>query len=447
MARSEFSQYSSSPEQMEVFVPGQAGGRRRAIRILAVAVVLAVALVVTLVSTSNHGSADEQANTEELWNTHTYYNVFSDVSTSNSHPHKWSKKQVRDKLADLMKDNEKFSKEFADSQKEQDDEIKKVIKEISKVKKMPGPPGPAGSPGHPGPPGADGAPGTHGRHGAPGPPGPAGADGVRGPQGPPGPKGDQGERGEPGIQGPPGADGPAAPMPTALAVPGLPAPGQEKEALFPAGSKGYVQVKPWDHAPSDKVTVMYWAKTSSKNAGTVFSYATTRGDNELLIYNTKSLYLYVGQSHASMGFGIADGKWHHVAVTWRSDTGAYVSYHNGVKVRSGTVKKGFKIRNSGSLVLGQEQDSHGGRFDPGQAFTNGALARLYVFDDALSADKIADYMKGGLTGSEPGLALGLRFTGSSPIVDFSPNHVDMVVKEGVNFAPVTFSASGKPESR
>eukprot|EP00294_Goniomonas_avonlea_P008221 CAMPEP_0114551600 /NCGR_PEP_ID=MMETSP0114-20121206/6691_1 /TAXON_ID=31324 /ORGANISM="Goniomonas sp, Strain m" /LENGTH=708 /DNA_ID=CAMNT_0001736447 /DNA_START=1 /DNA_END=2127 /DNA_ORIENTATION=- len=203
----------------------------------------------------------------------------------------------------------------------------------------------------------------------------------------------------------------------------LPAHGREKVAVFSHASDGFLRAKPWNHAPQRAVTIMFWARTTQRNPGTVFSYATRHGDNELLVYNTHKLALYVGQQARNLGFGISDGKWHHVAVTWQSSNGRWVSYLDGRRKSSGQgLRKGFKIRRGGSLVLGQEQDSHGGRFDKNQALKDGGLARLAVFERVLSARQIAQYMRRAFDGSEAGLVLGMRFTGSNPAVDFSPFH-------------------------
>lgn len=50
-------------------------------------------------------------------------------------------------------------------------------------------------------------------------------------------------------------------------------------------------------------------------------------------------------------------------------------------------KKGHTIRNEGSLVLGQEQDSIGGGFETAQSF-KGMLSRVNVWDKVLTEAEI-----------------------------------------------------------
>lgn len=63
------------------------------------------------------------------------------------------------------------------------------------------------------------------------------------------------------------------------------------------------------------------------------------------------------------GVGANDGKWHHIAVTWRSYDGQTKLYDNGYEVWSVTRAKGKLIPSGGTLVVGREQDCEGGCFD------------------------------------------------------------------------------------
>ena len=65
-----------------------------------------------------------------------------------------------------------------------------------------------------------------------------------------------------------------------------------------------------------------------------------------------------------------DGVWHHLVVTWKSTGGLIRVYKDGVLAYTNPipVQDGASITTGGTLVLGQEQDSVGGGFDPSQAF-------------------------------------------------------------------------------
>lgn len=58
-------------------------------------------------------------------------------------------------------------------------------------------------------------------------------------------------------------------------------------------------------------------------------------------------------------------------------------------MKKGTLKKGYTIRERGTLVLGQEQDSVGGDFDKKQSL-KGMLSNVNVWDRVLSATHIKD---------------------------------------------------------
>lgn len=52
-----------------------------------------------------------------------------------------------------------------------------------------------------------------------------------------------------------------------------------------------------------------------------------------------------------------DGAWHHICLSWEKSSGSRKLYKDGVIKQEGTnFKRGHTIRQSGTLVLGQEQD-------------------------------------------------------------------------------------------
>ena len=82
--------------------------------------------------------------------------------------------------------------------------------------------------------------------------------------------------------------------------------------------------------------------------------------------------------------------WHHICASWESKTGSWQFYKDGIKAKDGTgFKKGYKIREGGTLVLGQEQDSVGGSFETTQSL-KGMLSNVNVWDRVLSATHIKE---------------------------------------------------------
>ena len=85
-----------------------------------------------------------------------------------------------------------------------------------------------------------------------------------------------------------------------------------------------------------------------------------------------------------------DGVWHHICASWESSSGSWKFYKDGDLKQQGTnFKRRYTIRQGGTLVLGQEQDSVGGGFDTSQSF-EGMLSNVNVWDQVLSEAQITD---------------------------------------------------------
>lgn len=186
---------------------------------------------------------------------------------------------------------------------------------------------------------------------------------------------------------------------------------------FTGGVGSYLIVNPWNSAPSTAVTISLWMKSSDTvNAGSLFSYA-KQVDNDLLLYNTQDLALYVTGQAAASAITLSDGLWHHVVATWRSSDGAGRFYVDGQLIWTTTLAVGASLGNGGSLVLGQDQDSIGGGFSGPQSYI-GVLDELAIWSRVLSDQEIAALWDNGqgsfyrTTGSF-GAAISLKLTDPS----------------------------------
>ncbi|KAL4422517.1 hypothetical protein ABPG75_008714 [Micractinium tetrahymenae] len=124
--------------------------------------------------------------------------------------------------------------------------------------------------------------------------------------------------------------------------------------------------------PPDEITVELWMRsTDTCRMGVPFSYAApgsgyTKNDNAFLLFNYNSFGVAVMEDEGGLadhlsGISATDGRWHHIAVTWRSSDGQTKLYDNGVwSVIRG---QGARITSGGTLVVGREQDCEGGCFD------------------------------------------------------------------------------------
>ncbi|XP_070541623.1 uncharacterized protein [Ptychodera flava] len=140
------------------------------------------------------------------------------------------------------------------------------------------------------------------------------------------------------------------------------------------------------------LTACIWVQINETGHDAAFvSYATSEHENEFLIYYyCVGFHVYIdGVLLVIRTAPIDDGAWHHVCVTWSSSDGGWKYYHNGVISKEGS---GFQtwhaISSGGFLVLGQEQDAVGGRYDARQAMV-GSLTEFNLWSRSLTADEIA----------------------------------------------------------
>ncbi|KAG9334925.1 hypothetical protein JZ751_006322, partial [Albula glossodonta] len=105
---------------------------------------------------------------------------------------------------------------------------------------------------------------------------------------------------------------------------------------------------------------------------------------------------------AQLPLSVGDGRWHHICVTWTTRDGYWEAYQDGEKLGSGeNLAPWHPIKPGGAIILGQEQDIVGGRFDATQAFV-GELSQFNMWDRVLRAADIeamancSSYMPGNV---------------------------------------------------
>ncbi|XP_040212725.1 neuronal pentraxin-2 [Rana temporaria] len=140
-------------------------------------------------------------------------------------------------------------------------------------------------------------------------------------------------------------------------------------------------------------TICMWLKSSaSPGIGTPFSYAVQGQANEIVLieWGNHPIELLVNDKVAQLPFSIGDGKWHHICITWTTRDGMWEAYLDGVKLGSGeNLAPWHPIKPNGILILGQEQDTVGGRFDATQAFV-GELSQFNIWDRVLKTEDIVN---------------------------------------------------------
>ncbi|KAL1255253.1 hypothetical protein QQF64_013314 [Cirrhinus molitorella] len=139
------------------------------------------------------------------------------------------------------------------------------------------------------------------------------------------------------------------------------------------------------------LTVCLWLKGGSgPGIGTPFSYSVPGQANELVLieWGNNPMELLVNDKAVTLPLSLTDSKWHHLCVTWSTRDGMWEAYLDGVKRGSGeNLSPWHPIKPGGVFILGQEQDTLGGRFDATQSFV-GEMSDLQLWSRMLSSAEI-----------------------------------------------------------
>ncbi|XP_044182013.1 neuronal pentraxin-1 isoform X2 [Acropora millepora] len=146
---------------------------------------------------------------------------------------------------------------------------------------------------------------------------------------------------------------------------------------------------------SSAFTICFRVRTTDKtgNDRTVVSYSLLRNFNEIVVNKMSAIQLFINERVVKTGVSVNDGKWHHVCTSWESADGSWNLYKDGSLGASGSrLKTGYKTKTDGILIIGQEQDAFGGRFDSNQNYI-GELTGLNIWDRVLSPNEITNMSK------------------------------------------------------
>ncbi|KAJ0005942.1 hypothetical protein NQD34_015836, partial [Periophthalmus magnuspinnatus] len=121
------------------------------------------------------------------------------------------------------------------------------------------------------------------------------------------------------------------------------------------------------------------ATSSHQNSFTIFKKQRT---DEVQVFVRDSLAVFYGQEYSI-------NSWQAICSTWDSRTGLTQIWVNGTP-SSRKFTTTAHINGRIIIVLGQEQDSHGGSFYIKQCYA-GMMADLHMWDYALSPDQIHNY--------------------------------------------------------
>eukprot|EP01137_Pigoraptor_chileana_P019241 Opistho-2@79985 len=179
--------------------------------------------------------------------------------------------------------------------------------------------------------------------------------------------------------------------------------------------------------PSDEITIEFWTKYvndfkyKSRSGYCIISYASdsvvsganTYKDDNVITWSTfgDKMAIYVlpsankGKTFNPPSAPALDyNSWHHWAVSYNRTNGFIGIYFDGAVLLETTSAdlKGVAMPATGAFVVGQDQDSLYGGFDPTQAFV-GYIDELRIWSTTRSAAQIQANKDTVAVGNEPGL--------------------------------------------
>ncbi|XP_077024295.1 neuronal pentraxin receptor [Tamandua tetradactyla] len=139
-------------------------------------------------------------------------------------------------------------------------------------------------------------------------------------------------------------------------------------------------------------TTCMWLRSRSGGTGqgTPFSYSVSGQANEIVLLETghDPMELLINDKVAQLPLSLKDNSWHHICISWTTRDGLWSAYQDGELRGSGeNLAAWHPIKPHGILILGQEQDTLGGRFDATQAFV-GDIAQFNLWDHILTPAQV-----------------------------------------------------------
>ncbi|XP_061129767.1 uncharacterized protein LOC133151048 [Syngnathus typhle] len=138
-------------------------------------------------------------------------------------------------------------------------------------------------------------------------------------------------------------------------------------------------------------TACVWLKAKEGGIGTPFSYSVPGQPNELVLLQGvhNPVELLINDKVAQLPLSLPQDAWQHICVSWTLRDGVWKAYQGGkMKGRGEGLAAWHPIKPGGVLILGQEQDTLGGRFDASQALV-GELSQFNLWDRVLKPAEVA----------------------------------------------------------
>ncbi|CAK8675668.1 unnamed protein product [Clavelina lepadiformis] len=167
---------------------------------------------------------------------------------------------------------------------------------------------------------------------------------------------------------------------------------------FPAAQQinDYVRYRSYFSQMAKGATTCMWVNPRSMSSGfvSIASYAISSNSNEYIIgiVNGK-VSIYIAGSKTAFPVAVPLNTWTHLCL-WYDTTSSQVGvFKNGEDTNSFAYDGGY-VRGGGALVLGQEQDSVGGKFDSAQSF-HGSIYAFSIWPRKLLSHEMANIAENG----------------------------------------------------
>nr|UNO85996.1 serum amyloid P component [Macaca fascicularis] len=147
--------------------------------------------------------------------------------------------------------------------------------------------------------------------------------------------------------------------------------------------------------PLQNFTLCFRAYTDLSRPYSLFSYNTQGKDNELVVYKERvgDYSLYIGRQKVTFKVIEKFPAPVHICVSWESSSGIAEFWINGTPLVKKGLRQGYSVEAHPKIVLGQEQDSYGGKFDKSQSFV-GEIGDLYMWNSVLPPEEILSAYQG-----------------------------------------------------
>ncbi|XP_073493821.1 C-reactive protein-like [Phyllobates terribilis] len=169
---------------------------------------------------------------------------------------------------------------------------------------------------------------------------------------------------------------------------------KDKLFAFPKkSSTSYVQLLPEYPGPFREVTVCMRFHSNLTREYSLFSLATRGRPNAFLLFYypgpRNQFLLSVDNKDEYYDLQGNDfTEWTSVCATWNSST--LVVWIDGTKYNINAKQKDVQIRADPIIIIGQDQDSYGGRFAASQSFV-GEITDINMWNKTLTDENIMDY--------------------------------------------------------